>query len=377
MTSQSTQDFDALHKSEEMLWMGQNTNHLPTHPAVEEALLKGVKDQIYNLYAPPLGMEELREQVLRDVLGPNRSADTSVLITDGAVEGLYLVCKRLTDARTTLVTSDPTWVWPLKFSQNEGAEVVRLQIYDEDKRYKLDRDELDAQLARNDRSIVYVVDPLNPLGSCYEADELADIAAVARKHDAFVVHDCTYRDFAFRHALIRDIYPEKTITTYSFSKWLGIAGLRTGAIIADEPLFSHLVEDQPNILGSNILGQMAAIAAFNVKDEWIDTVNRVQRRNQDEINRVLDGLAGLRPVVYPSNGNFLAIDCVESGLSANAIADELLARNIFVRTSDYHSDTLKDVFLKISTTVPEAWADTLCAQLPSAYDKCREEARVS
>ncbi len=369
MSVQSTQSFDHLHKTTEMLWMGQNTNHLPAHPAIKGALLKGVTDQSYNLYAPPQGLEELRERVLVDLTGSNRSENTKVLITDGAVEGLYLVCKRLCDKKSTLVTSDPTWVWPLNFSRNEGANISQLNVYDAAKNYKIDAQELDQQLAQNTSSIIYVIDPLNPLGSCYDQEEIKQIAEIARKHDAFVVHDCTYRDFAFNHFLIRDLYPEKTITTYSFSKWLGIAGLRTGAVIADDPLFTHLVEDQPNILGSNILGQLAAIAAFKVKDEWIETVNAVQRSNQEKIKGCIDTLGGLHPVVYPSNGNFLAVDCKESGISANVFADELLQRKVFVRTSDYHSDNLKDVFLKISTTVPEEWVHTFCIELPKVLEE--------
>ena len=106
-------NFDEIHSTEKMLWLGQNTNHLPAHPAVEEVLLKAVSSQSYNNYAPPQGYEELRELILRDVVGESSPSDTKVLITDGAIDGLYLVCKRYGDAPTTLITSDPTWVWLL------------------------------------------------------------------------------------------------------------------------------------------------------------------------------------------------------------------------------------------------------------------------
>ena len=370
MVIQTTQSFDDLHKSQDIFWMGQNTNHLPAHPKVKEALLKGINEQSYNLYAPPQGMENLREQVLNDLLGDKVSNGTQVLITDGAVEGLYLVCKRLSNTKTTLITSDPTWVWPLNFSQNEGAKIAQIPIYDQNKKYKIDAKALDSQLSQSEQAIIYLIDPLNPLGSCYGLEEIIEIAHTAKKHGALIVHDCTYRDFAFDHHLVRDIYPEKTITTYSFSKWLGIAGLRTGAIVADDMLFTHLIKDQPNILGSNILGQLAAIAAFEVKREWMKDVNRIQRRNQGSIQKMLGTLGGFETVVYPSNGNFLAVDCQESGCSANTIADELLKSGFFIRTSDYHSETLKDVFLKISTTVPQNWVERFCDEFPRVFEKC-------
>lgn len=93
-------------------------------------LLKAVSDQSFNNYAPPQGYEELRELILRDVVGDSSRSDTKVLITDGAINGLYLVCKRYGDAPTTLITSDPTWVWPLTFAKNQGANVRLLPIYD-------------------------------------------------------------------------------------------------------------------------------------------------------------------------------------------------------------------------------------------------------
>tara|TARA_E500000331_G_scaffold61860_1_gene56448 strand:- start:2024 stop:3082 length:1059 start_codon:yes stop_codon:yes gene_type:complete len=343
--------------------MGQNTNHLPTHPIVEEALLRAVREQMFNLYAPPTGIEELKELVLNDIVGTDRSAQTGALITDGAVEGLYLVSKRLSDESTTFITSDPTWVWPIKFSENEGATIVRLPIYNTANNFKISPDQLDAELKGGSKSILYLVDPLNPLGSSYDEAEIRAIAALAKKYDAIVIHDCTYRDFAFEHFLVRDFYPEKTITTYSFSKWLGIAGLRTGAIIADRPLLDYLIDDQPNILGSNIVGQIAAIAAFKIKAEWIDSINVAQRRNQKEIKNTFDLFRGFKPIVYPSNGNFISVDCTESAVTTEHLAGKLLERNIFVRTSDYHSDNLKNTFLKISTTVPEEWTDQLCSAL--------------
>ena len=373
MVFENIKEFDQLHRAENIIWMGQNTNHLPAHPKVKEALLRSIQDQSFNLYAPPYGLEELRELVLNDLNGNNSNNAAQVLITDGAIAGLYLVCKRFANSQTSVVTSDPTWIWPLKFCLNEGASIRCIPIYDKESDFKLKAQVLDAEFSKSENSILYLVDPLNPLGSSYERNELQAIAEVAKTHDVLIVHDCTYRDFAFEHHLMRDFYPKKTITTYSFSKWLGIAGLRTGAIIADDPVYSYLLEDQANTLGSNILGQKAAIAAYKIKDDWISSINNIQRRNQNLIKSSVDSLSVLKPLVFPSNGNFLAIECLEQQISANAIARALMKRGIFVRTSDYHSDVFKDDFLKISTTVPEAWVIKLCNELPSVIDECLPE----
>lgn len=55
-------------------------------------------------------------------------------------------------------------------------------------------------------SLIYLIDPLNPLGSSYTAKELADIVEVARASDSYLIHDATYRHFADAHTLAATLY---------------------------------------------------------------------------------------------------------------------------------------------------------------------------
>jgi hypothetical protein len=81
---------------------------------------------------------------------------------------------------------------------------------------------------------------LNPLGGRYQAEELTAIVELARRTRSLIVHDCTYRHFADGHLLAATLYPEGTFTTYRFSKWLGLAGLRLGAVVAAPELLARL-----------------------------------------------------------------------------------------------------------------------------------------
>jgi histidinol-phosphate aminotransferase len=72
---------------------------------------------------------------------------------------------------------------------------------------------------------------------------------------AFVLHDCTYRDFAANHVLAAHLYPERAITIYSFSKWVGIAGLRVGAVIAECAIIERVASFSTETLGSSVLAQ--------------------------------------------------------------------------------------------------------------------------
>jgi len=45
--------FDRLFATRNLFWLGQNTNHLPMHPAVRKALFDCIEAEEFHAYAPP------------------------------------------------------------------------------------------------------------------------------------------------------------------------------------------------------------------------------------------------------------------------------------------------------------------------------------
>ncbi len=365
--------FEDLTARRGLVWMGQNTNHLPTHPDVKRAMIAAIEDEAYHAYAPPTGLEELRRLILAD-FGVD---DADVLITDGAVEGLYHACRHVLRPGERMITTDPGWPWPEAFSRLSGAKVEALPIYRAEQGYKLTPGQLAAAVAGGGVGLIYLIDPLNPLGVGYSADEIASFAGIARDAGAWLIHDCTYRHFAHDHTLAWRHYPERTITTYSFSKWLGLAGLRLGGLMARPATIEMLSDGQPNSLGSNLVSQRGAIAGLRTRAEWFPEVNRIQRANQAAIHDAVRPINGLDMPVYPSNGNFVAIDVSAAGIAPETLCELYLERGIMIRQAAYQSKLFAERFVKVSTTVPEADAARFCALLPelaaAAIDRGRGE----
>ena len=358
--------FDELFNNPKLMWLGQNTNHFPTHPAVVEAMTDSIRREEYHAYAPPAGIEELRQLIRQDLGLP----DASVLVTDGGVEGLYNACRNLSEPGVDFVTTDPGWKWPMAFAKASGARIVEIPIYKPENGYRLTAAQLQAAVSEKTR-IIYLVDPNNPLGVCYTADEIEAFAGIARSVGSFFIHDCTYFHFADRHTLAARFYPEKTITVYSFSKWLGLAGLRIGAIVANPDLIEQLAAAPPNNLGCNVISQRAAIAGLKVKHEWLPDINRRQRRNQAEIVNAVRGIPGMAVAVYPSQANFLVVECIDAGVTPEALVAAYQTQDIMIRQGAYHTPTFGHRFVKVSTTVPEAWVDAFCERLPAMVAKAR------
>lgn len=358
--------FDKLCNTPGLMWLGQNTNHFEPHPTVREAVIKALDHGEYHAYAPPIGFEELRTLIREDLRVP----EASVMVTDGAVEALYNVCSNICEPGTDFVTTDPSWAWPMHFARKAGANVVELPIYNGEQGYKLSVEQLRAAVNEKTR-MIYLVDPNNPLGTCHTEDEIRAIADIARSVGAYLVHDGTYCHFADKFTPAFKFYPEKSIQIYSFSKWLGLAGMRLGAVLANDEMIEEFATAPPNNLGSNVLSQRAAIAGLLSKSEWFPEVLRRQRRNQAEVLKAAQEVEGLSVPIYPSQANLLIVETVKAGVVPEALVAAYQAEGIMIRQGSYHTKRFGERFVKVSLTVPEAWADRFCELLPKMVEQAR------
>jgi aspartate/methionine/tyrosine aminotransferase len=344
--------FEALLRRPGLAWMGQNTTHLEPPAEVIAALRDCTERREFQLYAPALGFGRLRELILDDLgLG---GTDSVAMITDGAVGGLHHVCTALAGRVSRLITTDPGWPWPARFIGCAGVPVTTIPVYAAEQGYLMTAEQLAGVI--EPRSLIYLIDPLNPLGSGYPREELAAIAGLARDTGSLIVHDCTYRHFAHGHTLAAELHPEGTLTTYSFSKWLGLAGLRVGALIGPPALMKALTEVPANPLGASIMAQRAAIAGLEVKGPWLSELRAVNAANQQVVTDAVSASGLGRVLVRPSHGNFLAVDIGGSGWTADGLCAALLGRDVFIRPGSYQSPLFGERFVKVSTSVPAAWA---------------------
>jgi aspartate/methionine/tyrosine aminotransferase len=360
------QYFDKLCNTPGLMWLGQNTNHFPPHRSVIDAVTQAIERGDYHAYAPPAGFEELRQLIAKDMGIP----DASVLVTDGAVQGLYNACSNFCLPSTDFVTTDPSWAWPVHFARRAGSRIVELPIYDKAQGYKLTADQLRRAVSEN-TSVIYLVDPNNPLGTCHTREEITEIAEIARSVGAYLIHDSTYCSFADDFTPAYSVYPEKTIQIYSFSKWLGLAGMRLGAVLANADIIEKLATAPPNNLGSNVISQRAAIAGLKTKAAWFPDILRRQRRNQEVVATAARKIEGFSVPVYPSAANLLIIETIDAGIRPEALVAAYQTQGIMIRQGAYHTKRFGDRFVKVSVTVPEAWADRFAELLPEMVEKAR------
>lgn len=342
--------FDYLYKKEDLIWMGQNTNHLQKDKGIEDALIAGAKKRDYCKYPPPEGFPELKKLILKDLeLDPNLF---DVQVTASATESLYLAISTSLYHVTNTIASDPGYLIINNFCNRFGNHVKEVPIYNEECGYKL-TPELIKENIDMETKLIVLIDPLNPIGTAYTKDEIKEIAEIAKENNIIVLHDITYKDFARDHTLVAKYAPEHTITIYSFSKIFGMAGLRIGAVISSPDLMRPIRASVINDLGTNSLAQEAGIAGLHSKSSWIEDIKETCFKNQELIKEAVDETPGAFLPVYPSDANMMVIDISQTGVKPEDLSEYLLEeKNIFVREGNYTSKRFGDRYIRVSYSIP-------------------------
>lgn len=359
--------FEQVFMDKEMIWMGQNTNHLHKKNYILDAMISCVESRDYCKYPPPEGFQELKDLVREDL----SLEDKDILITAGGTESLYLCMNDILEPSDNVITCDPGYLIIDNFASRFSNEVISVPIYSSDNDYKL-TPELAREYMNENTKIIVLIDPLNPLGSSYSEEEIKEFAEIAIENDIYLLHDITYRDFAREHFLAAHYAPDRAITIYSFSKIFGMAGLRIGSIIATKEIINSVRTILINDLGTNVIAQSAAIAALKSKDSWIDRITSITRNNQKLIKVCVDEINGVFIPVYPSDGNMLAIDLKGVGIDPKDMADYLLERKIFTRQGAYTSNLFGEDYLRVSFSIPEEQVKIFVKEFKLAVDALKK-----
>ena len=359
--------FEDVFMDKDMIWMGQNTNHLHGD-IIADAMASCVMEKEYSKYPPPEGFSELRQLILDDLNVKN----CEVLLTAGATESLYLCMQALLEPDDNVVLSDPGYFIIGDFANRFANEVRYVPIYNEECGYKLTPKLLRENMDENTKMVI-LIDPLNPLGSSYTEDELKEFAEIAIENDLYLLHDVTYKDFARQHFSAEDYAPGQTLTIYSFSKIFGMAGLRIGSVVSSKAIIDVIKNAVVNDLGVNIIAQYGAIAGLKSKDEWEDKIRDISFTNQKLIKEMIDEIDGVFLPVYPSDANMMAVDVSGAGINPKVLSNYLFKRGIFAREGEYTSELFGDKYLRISFSIPTEEIEIFCEEFPKAIEALRQK----
>lgn len=364
--------FDAFRyahaRRRQVAWMSQNTNHLVPSQMIREAVEEALREHRYEGYPFASGDPDLLDLVRADLGIPG----ITPFLTGGGTEALYMIARALLAPGDEVIASDPSYLIIHRFVELAGARTRNLDIYAPP--YRLTGDRVREAIGPKTKMIL-LIDPLNPLGSGYPRAEVRAIAEIARDHHLTLLNDVTYRDFSHEPTLAAEFAPEQAVTVWSVSKNCGLAGLRIGGFSATPERVKAIARFNTNDLGVNILAQVAAHAALRSKPKWIGEVVRQTRANDERVAATAVTVEGVTVPVHPSWANMTVLDVSSTGLSPEAIQEEMLkTHGVFVRSGNYLSPTHGSRFVRVSFSNPPGDIDRFATAFPETVRSLRAHA---
>ncbi|MEM6366437.1 MAG: imidazoleglycerol-phosphate dehydratase HisB [Planctomycetota bacterium] len=293
---------------------------------------------------------------LQNAIGRWLSVDPDrIVITaggDGAIE--RVMNHAISETRNRVVCHQPSFEMISIYASMFDGELDSVQWMD-------GAFPLDDLLEKIDEStaIVAVVTPNNPTGQTIPIEQVLRIANAARGAGARLLVDNAYVEFAETDPTPQLLQQDNVMIVRTFSKALGLAGMRVGYLIAPDTEYATTIR---NMTGpypvSSLSLETARRALENYHDEIAAMVGQVSahRRLLDDSVKQCGGQT------IPSEGNFVLASFADAETVWNRLAEQGIAVRIFPNSA------LLNGWLRITCPAGKSDLIRLVQSLASATD---------
>jgi aspartate aminotransferase len=280
--------------------------------SVKSGMARAIAEN-HSHYVQTTGIPRLRELIaakLRNTNGIPIDDVEHVLVTNGGIHGLYIICRALLEPGDEVLIPDPAW--PPAAGNILAAQGVPVgyRLHEADA-WRPDLDEVESKITPKTR-ILYLNSPSNPTGGVLTRAYLERLADIAQKHNLWVISDEAYEDVVFdgEHVSIASMpgMYERTIPLYTFSKSYAMTGLRLGYIAIRDAAIRDRAKKLLFYTASNVASvvQYGGIGALEGPQDCIDTFRTELRARRDLFYQGVKELAGDILSGAPPAGAFYA-----------------------------------------------------------------------
>ncbi len=293
------------------------------------AALKGGKTK----YAPTPGIEPLRQAIVDRYLAEYglKATPAQVIVSPGGKFNCYLAVLATCSPGDEVIVPAPYWVSYPEMVKLAGA-VPKFVLADDKTGFRLTPAMVESAITPKTKLLI-INSPSNPTGAVYTRQELEAIAAVALKHNLYILSDEMYEHLVYDGAkptciatLSKDL-EARTITVAGFSKTYAMTGWRIGTTLAPAPIAKAISELQSQ-MSSNVttFAQYGALAALKEKEKTaaaLQTMMTAFDRRRKHLHAELNKIPGITCLL--AQGAFYLFPNISSfGLKDLEFCDRLL-----------------------------------------------------
>jgi len=302
------------HEEEDLVRLSANENPLGPSPQAVAAVTKALRSIHRYPDGTAGGLKEKLAQQL-DLVPDN------IIIGNGSNEIFELAVRIFVQRGEEVLLPEPTFAYYRIAAQALGARCITIPLRD----FKIDLSGVAKEVGEKTR-LIFLSNPNNPTGTIFARSEFDDFLASLPSQVVVVV------DEAYGEYVTAADYPRPQeyqrgdgllITTKTFSKFYGLAGLRIGYGIAGVELIEQM-EKVRQPFSVNLLAQKAAQAALGDEGHRKETA----RINEQGKRYLYEELTRLGLSFVPSEANFILVHC---GPPAPQVMEGLMHEGIVVR----------------------------------------------
>ena len=277
-----------------------------------------------NQYPPMTGLPELRAAVAQAnqrFYGLDVDPAREVVVTSGATEAITASLIALLDPGDEVVLIEPLYDTYLPVVRMLGAipRLVRLLP----PKWELPRAELAAAFGPRTKAILLNT-PMNPTGKVFTSAELAFIADLMQRHDAYAVCDEVYEHLTFdgwRHIPLMTLpgMRDRCLRIGSAGKTFSLTGWKVGYVTAAAPLAALVAKAHQCLTFTTPPNLQRAVAVGLGKDDaYFQGLASGLEERRDQLSA---GLAALGFGVLPAKGSyFVTADFAPLGFAGDDAA---------------------------------------------------------
>ncbi len=320
--------FDIAASMDDVISLGVGEPDYVTPWRVREAGISALERGL-TTYTSNAGLPELREAICADLdrrFGVGYLPNGECLITSGVSEGLDLALRVLLEPGDEVLIPDPCYVayGPCVAFAGGTPRYVATSSADG---FRLHASDVEARVTPRTKAIL-VGSPANPTGAVQSRADLAALAAVAGRHDLYLISDEIYERLCYAepHTCLAALpgARDRTVLLGGFSKAHAMTGWRVGYLCAPAPVAELAGRiHQYTMLCASHVSQVAAFEALRGGDSDV----RTMVADYDRRRRVF--VKGLREIglkCAEPGGAFYAFPSIvaATGLSSQEFAERLL-----------------------------------------------------
>lgn len=220
-----------------------------------------------------------------------------ILVGNGSNELIQATLAVTVGPGDHVVAPAPTFSLYRLLTRVNGAEYLPVPL---NGRFEYDVDALAAAARERNAPVLIVNNPNNPTGTALPSGAVANLLA---ETVGFVVCDEAYQDFGGESAIPDLRQSDRVIILRTFSKALGMAGLRFGVLLA-HPEIAREIAKAKLPYNVNLFTLAAADVALDHMEVRRELVGRIVA-TRDRVGPLLAAIPGI--TVYPTAANFFLV----------------------------------------------------------------------